>query len=86
MIAFKNSDDSSDPYEIPPNKLKKLIKALLSHDPYGEGTSHNDLSPTQIEQIISHLMYTQNKDTIYLRIDKESDGYHLRLSIGRQKK
>jgi hypothetical protein len=86
MIAFKNGGDSSDSYKIPPQKLQKLIKALMGHDPYGEASHHGGLSPTQIEQIIAHLMYTKNNKSINLIIDKEVDGYHLSLTIQRLEK
>lgn len=86
MIAFREGHDPNDPYNIPAENLEKLIKALLSNDSFYEGSFHEGLSPTQIEQIISYLMYTKEHECVHLIINKEADGYHLNLTIDKTQK
>ena len=87
MINFADGyGNSEDILSINPKKLKKLIKSILNKDPYSEGSTHGGLSPTVIQEIINYLMYAENNQTIYLKIDKDIDEYHLNLTIGKKKK
>ena len=84
MIAFRKGHE---PYGhkqllIPKDQLKQLINAIIeSGHQFTEGSYHGDLSPTQIEMVISHLLYNQNHSSVTMTIDKETDGYHLGLTI-----
>jgi len=86
MIAFHQGYSPEDSYEIPHKQLKKLLKALLSKDSFYEGSFHPGLSPTQIEQIISYLMYTKDHKAVHLILNKELDGYHLSLTVDKIEK
>ena len=90
MISFADGSESQSDdnkyLEITKGAVKKLIQKLLAEDPYGEGSFHEKLSPTYIEEIITYLMYAENNDTIYLKIEKDLDEYHLNLTIGKKKK
>ena len=83
MIAFNHGNSPDDEYSISKDELKKIIKAVLAKKSGISSTHshHSGLSPTQIEMIISHLMYTKGADSINLTINKEQDGYHLGLTI-----
>ena len=81
MIAFNKDYDPEREIPLSPAQLKKLIKAIVGASPYGIGTQHGGLSPAQITQIISFLMYKENHDSIQIIVDKELDGYHLSLTI-----
>ncbi len=83
MIAFREGQSPDEEYSISKDQLKKIIKAVLAKKSGVSSTHshHSGLSPTQIEMIISHLMYTKGADSINLTINKEEDGYHLGLTI-----
>ena len=83
MIAFRDGYSPDDEFSIPKEKLKKIIKSALLKKASSPSVSsyYGNLSPTQIEAIISHLMYTKGADSINLTINKEQDGYHLGLTI-----
>ena len=87
MIAFNHGHSPDDEYSISKDQLKKIIKAVLSNEktPFNQSVSthshHSGLSPTQIEMIISHLMYTKGAESINLTVNKEEDGYHLGLTV-----
>ena len=82
MIAFRKGFAPDDEHSISKAHLKKLVKAFL---PKGNASFihsyHGGLSLAQIEMIISHLMYTKGSDSINITIEKESDGYHLGLTV-----
>ena len=84
MIAFRKGHEP-DNYKqllIPKDQLKQLINAIIeSGHQFTEGSSHGGLSPTQIEMVISHLLYNQNHSSVAITINKEPDGYHLCLTI-----
>ena len=83
MIAFREGQSPDEDHSISKDQLKKIIKAVLAKKSGISSTHshHSGLSPTQIEMIISHLMYTKGADSINITINKESDGYHLGLTI-----
>jgi hypothetical protein len=82
VIAFKKGFAPEDDYSISKGQLKKLVKALLAQKSNPSTHSyHGELTPSQVEMIISHLMYTKGADSINLTINKEEDGYHLGLTI-----
>lgn len=83
MIAFRDGYSPDDEYSISKDELKKIIKAVLAKKSGISSTHshHSGLSPTQIEMIISHLMYTKGAESINLTINKEEDGYHLGLTV-----
>jgi lambda repressor-like predicted transcriptional regulator len=83
MIAFRDGQSPDEEHSISKDQLKKIIKAMLAQKGATPSTHshHSGLSPTQIEMIISHLMYTKGADSISITINKESDGYHLGLTI-----
>ena len=82
VIAFRKGFAPDDDYSISKSQLKKLVKALLTKKSTASTHSyHGGLSPSQIEMIISHLMYTKGADAINLTINKEEDGYHLGLTV-----
>lgn len=81
MIAFNKNHDPDGEIPISQSELKKLIKSIIGASSYGIGSKHDGLSPAQITQIISFLMYRENHESIQVIIDKELDGYHLSLTI-----
>jgi len=81
MIAFNKDYDPDREIPLSQDQLKKLIQSIIGASPYGIGSQHGGLSPVQITQIISFLMYKENHDSIQVIIDKELDGYHLSLTI-----
>ena len=83
MIAFREGQSPDEEYSISKDQLKKIIKAVLAKKSGVSSTHshHIGLSPTQIEMIISHLMYTKGANSINLTINKEEDGYHLGLTV-----
>ena len=83
MIAFRDGQSPDEGHSISKDQLKKIIKAMLAQKGVTPSTHshHSGLSPTQIEMIISHLMYTKGASSINLTINKEEDGYHLGLTV-----
>lgn len=81
MIAFNKDYDPDREIPFSQAQLKKLIKSIIGTSPYAIGTHHEGLSPAQITQIISFLIYKEGHDSIQVIIDKELDGYHLSLTI-----
>ena len=81
MIAFNKNHDPDGEMPLSKSELKKLIQSIMGASAYDIGTRHVGLSPTQITQVISFLMYKENHDSIQIIIDKELDGYHLSLTI-----
>lgn len=83
MIAFNHGHAPDDEYSISKDQLKKIIKSVLAKKgaTYATHSHHSGLTPTQIEMIISHLMYTKGAESINLTINKEEDGYHLGLTV-----
>ena len=82
VIAFRKGFAPDDDYSISKGQLKKLVKALLAKKSNSSTPSyHGELTPSQVEMIISHLMYTKGADSINLTINKEEDGYHLGLTV-----
>lgn len=81
MIAFNKDHDPDREIPLSKSELKKLIQSIIGASAYGIGTQHVGLSPIQITQVISFLMYKENHDSIHIIIDKELDGYHLSLTI-----
>ena len=83
MIAFRKGQSPDEEYSISKDQLKKIIKSMLAQKGATSSTHshHSGLSPTQIEMIISHLMYTKGANSINLTINKEEDGYHLGLTV-----
>lgn len=83
MIAFREGQSPDDEFSIPKEKLKEIIKSALLKKASSPSVSsyYGNLSPTQIEMIISHLMYTKGANSINLTINKEEDGYHLGLTV-----
>jgi hypothetical protein len=81
MIAFNKDYDPDREIPLSQAQLKKLIKSIIGASPYTVGAHHGGLSPTQITQIISFLMYKEGHESIQIIIDKEIDGYHLALTI-----
>lgn len=83
MIAFNHGNLPDDEYSISKDQLKKIIKAVMAKKSNISSTHshHIGLSPTQIEMVISHLMYTKGAESINITINKEEDGYHLGLTI-----
>jgi len=83
MIAFMDGYSPDEEYSLSKDQLKKIIKAVLTKKGVTSATHshHSGLTPTQIEMIISHLMYTKGADSINLTINKEEDGYHLGLTV-----
>jgi len=81
MIAFNKNHDPDGEMPLSKSELKKLIQSIMGASAYGIGTRHVGLSPIQITQVISFLMYKENHDSVQIIIDKELDGYHLSLTI-----
>tara|TARA_R100000664_G_C2676004_1_gene86027 strand:- start:302 stop:607 length:306 start_codon:yes stop_codon:yes gene_type:complete len=83
MIAFREGQSPDDEFSIPKEKLKEIIKSALLKKASSPSVSsyYGNLSPTQIEMIISHLMYTKAAESINITINKEDDGYHLGMTI-----
>ena len=81
MIAFNKDYDPEREVPLSKTQLKKLIQSIIGSAPYSIGSQHEGLSPAQITQIISFLMYKEGHDSIQVIIDKELDGYHLSLTI-----
>ena len=83
MIAFREGQSPEEEYSIPKEKLKEIIKSALLKKASSPSVSsyYGNLSPTQIEMIISHLMYTKAAESINITINKEDDGYHLGMTI-----
>ena len=86
MIAFRDGHDPEDNNEDEPvlskHNLKKLVHAiLLANEKFTENSYHEGLSPSQLEIIISHLMYTEDYNSAVITINKGADGYHLGLKI-----
>ena len=83
MIAFREGQSPEEEYSIPKEKLKEIIKSALLKKASSPSVSsyYGNLSPTQIEMIISHLMYTKAAESINITINKEHDGYHLGMTI-----
>ena len=83
MIAFNHGHSPDDEYSISKDQLKKIIKSVLAKEgaTYATHSHHSGLTPTQIEMIISHLMYTKGAESINLTVNKEEDGYHLGLTV-----
>jgi len=81
MIAFNKDYDPDREIPLSQDQLKKLIQSIIGSSPYSIGSQHGGLSPTQLTQIISFLMYKEGHESIQVIIDKEIDGYHLSLTI-----
>ena len=81
MIAFNKDYDPEREIPLSQTQLKKLIQSIIGTSPYAIGAHHGGLSPSQITQIISFLMYKEGHESIQIIIDKEVDGYHLALTI-----
>ena len=67
-----------------PKGLEKLVKAILEDDPYAEASRHDGLSLSHLSEIITFLMYVENNKCLQVIIEKESDGYHLSLTIDKK--
>ena len=83
MIAFRDGQSPNEDHSISKDQLKKIIKAVLAKNSGISSTysHHSGLSPTHLDMIISHLMYTKGADSINITINKEGDGYHLGLTV-----
>ena len=84
MIAFRDGyqPEGSKYLQLSKGQIKKLVeKVMEAGAQFTEGSYHGGLSPTQIEMIISHILYTQDKSSLTITIDKDLDGYHLGLKI-----
>ncbi len=84
MIAFRDGHEpEGDKYlQLSKDQIKKLVeKVMEAGSQFVEGSYHGGLSPTQIEAIISHILYTQDNSSLTITIDKEVDGYHLGLKV-----
>ena len=83
MIAFREGQSPDDEFSIPKEKLKEIIKSALLKKSSSPSVSsyYGNLSPAQIEMMISHLMYTKDCESINITINKEEDGYHLGMTI-----
>ena len=79
MISF-NSDNESPP--SPQEELKNLIDETIEKlGAYAEGSTHGGLSPTNIQDIIAFIMYSEDFSHLNITINKAEDEYHLNLSI-----
>ena len=62
--------------------LKKLLNSLIDElGHYSTNSVHGGLSPSNIQDIIAHLMYTENLKSLELKITSAEDNYHLNLEI-----
>jgi len=98
MIAFRNNDFSQDDggFSFQHSQgsdnpsiqdLKKLFKQISKEGTiFGEGAYHSNLSPQQVEKIISFLMYAKGTSSLDITITLEDDGYHLGLLINKVEK
>jgi hypothetical protein len=79
MISL-NSD--YDPLPSSQEELKNLIKDTMEKfGAYSVGSTHGGLSPTNIQDIIAFIMYSENCANLNITISKSEDDYHLNLSI-----
>tara|TARA_B000000609_G_C24120328_1_gene319202 strand:+ start:224 stop:475 length:252 start_codon:yes stop_codon:yes gene_type:complete len=82
MISFNND------YEPTPSNqddLKKMIfDAMNELGTYAEGSFHGGLSPSNIQDIIALIMYSEDCDHLNITISKAEDDYHLNLSINKK--
>lgn len=86
MINFSDgfTNESADADHFSMEDLKSLInKALKSGGKtiFDKGSYHGGLSPVQLENIISYLIYTKGYSSLNVTICLEGDGYHLGLFI-----
>ena len=79
MISFNNDN------EFPPSsqeELKNLINETMKKlGAYSTGSTHGGLSPSNIQDIIAFLMYSEDCSNVNITISKSEDDYHLNLSI-----
>ena len=79
MISF-NSDNESPPSSQ--EELQNLINETMEKlGTYSTGSTHGGLSPTNIQDIIAFIMYSENCANLNITISKAEDDYHLNLSI-----
>ena len=79
MISF-NSD--SEPPPSSQEELKNLINETMEKFvAYATGSTHGGLSPTNIQDIIAFIMYSEDCRYLNITIGKAEDDYHLNLSI-----
>ena len=79
MISF-NSDNEPPPSSQ--EELKNLIdETIEKFGAYAEGSTHGGLSPTNIQDIIAFIMYSEDCSNVNITISKAEDDYHLNLSI-----
>lgn len=64
--------------------FKALVKALSGADPYYSGSYHGGLHADGITEIIKHLMFVEDNESVQIIIDKEVDGYHLALTVDKK--
>ena len=86
MIAFKDGKEPEDPREFPKEKYLELLAAIFKSDPFSIGTYHGGLSPQHLGEILATVIYKYNYKQVSVTIEKESDGYHLGLTIDQKSK
>ena len=69
MIAFNNSEHSSEDKIL--QNLEKLFNELSSLN--SNLSEHNNISPSDIKNILEDVLYKQNKTELSLLISKNTD-------------
>jgi len=69
MIAFNNSEHSSEDKIL--QNLEKLFDELSSLNP--NLSEHNNITPSDIKNILEDVLYKQNKTELSLLISKNAD-------------
>ena len=82
MIAFNKGFEEPDI----PSGYKKLLKAILTDNPYQEGTSSGGLEVNNIGDIIQYLLYAEKCKSVNFTVSVGDDGYHLNMSINKKEK
>ena len=80
MISLNNNNN-----ELPPSNqedLKNLVNQTIEKfGAYSTGSTHGGLSPTNIQDIIAFIMYSEDCRYLNITIGKSEDDYHLNLSV-----
>ena len=86
MISFNKDYEPEKGQYFSTDKIKELMDAVLGTDPFYGGSYHDSLQPAFIAEIISFIMYQQNHKSLHLIVNKETDGYHLSVTIDKKEK
>ena len=86
MISFADGSEGGHNIKLSKSQIKKLVDAVMETNPFGEGSRHGGLHPDHIKEIVNHIMFVENNSSVYIIVDKESDGFHLSLTIDRKEK